>query len=65
MKQDTFNILKQLTRIRESKTCEAAKLVLVDGMRQNAAAKQLGITPQTVGKAVRTLKNAKRLANLI
>lgn len=46
-----FDSLARLTRMRDSKARAAARLVLVQGLTQKAAAQQLGLAQQTVSAA--------------
>jgi DNA-binding transcriptional LysR family regulator len=41
---------------RESKTAQAARLALLDGLSHNAAARQIGIDPSAVTRAVAKLQ---------
>lgn len=63
MKPEQFKALTELTAIRShSKAHEAARLVLVDKLTQTEAAQAVGISQQSVSKAVRRINEAKRLA---
>lgn len=60
MKPENFQALARLARITPgSASYTAAKLHLLDGVAQNTAAETLGITPQTVSKAVAKIHRAE------
>ena len=63
MKPEQFKALIEITAIRShSKAHEAARMVLVDKRTQTEAAQAVGISQQSVSKAVRRINEAKRLA---
>lgn len=62
MKPDQFKALASLTSLRDSRAHRGAWLVLIDGATQTEAAQAVGISQQAISKAVRRLKEAKRLA---
>lgn len=51
MSPNVFDALASLTRMRQSKARAAARLAMVDGFTQCAAAAQIGISQQTVSAA--------------
>ena len=58
MTPDQFDALSSLIRMRGGPSQEAARLVLVEGMRPCDAARKVGLSPQGVNDAVRRVKNA-------
>ena len=62
MRPDQFNALASLTSLRDSATRRGAWLVLVEGAKQTEAAQAVGVSQQAISRAVRRLKEAKRLA---
>lgn len=63
MKPDQFKALASLTSLRDSRTHRGAWLVLVQGAKQIEAAQAVGISQQAISKAIRRLREAKRLAD--
>jgi hypothetical protein len=58
-----FKILLELTSIRpDSQAGKGAALVLVNGLTQTAAAQVLGCQQTTISRAVRTIKDRRRIA---
>lgn len=58
-----FKTLLQLTRINpDSQASKGAALVLVNGLTQTAAAQVLGCQQTTISRAVRTIKDKRRIA---
>lgn len=58
-----FKHLAELARQKTaSKSTQAARLVLVEGLKRKQAAQQVGITEPALGEAIRRIQNAKRLA---
>ena len=58
-----FKHLAELARQKPASKCtQAARLVLVEGLRRKQAAEQVGITESALGEAIRRIENAKRLA---
>lgn len=58
-----FKTLLQLTRIKpDSQASKGAALVLVQGLTQTAAAQMLGCQQTTVSRAVRTIRDRRRIA---
>ncbi len=62
MKPDQFKALANLTSLRDSRTHRGAWLVLIDGATQTEAAQAVGVSQQAISKAVRRIREAKRLA---
>ena len=63
MPTDQFDALAQVARLRpDSQRRELARLVLVDGLTQAAAAAQLGATRQAASNAVRAARDGLALA---
>jgi hypothetical protein len=61
-----FKTLLQLTRINpDSQASKGAALVLVNGLTQTAAAQMLGCQQTTISRAVRTIKDRRRLARQV
>jgi predicted DNA-binding protein (UPF0251 family) len=58
---DQFSALASLIRMRGGQSQEAARLVLVEGMRPCDAARKVGLSPQGVNDAVRRVKNAAKV----
>ena len=66
MTKHEFSTLLQLTRINpQSIAASGASLVLVKGITQTQAAKELGCTQSIISRAVRTLKDRRRIARQI
>jgi len=58
-----YKTLLQLTRIRpDSQAAKGAALVLVQGLTQTAAAQMLGCQQTTISRAVRTIRDRRRIA---
>ena len=58
-----YKTLLQLTRIKpDSQASKGAALVLVQGLTQTAAAEMLGCQQTTISRAVRTIKDRRRIA---
>jgi predicted DNA-binding protein (UPF0251 family) len=47
-----FDALARLMRLRQSATADGLRLVLVEGMTQNAAASESGASQQAIARAV-------------
>jgi DNA-binding transcriptional regulator LsrR (DeoR family) len=62
MRPGQFKALASLTSLRDSRTHRGAWLVLIDGATQTEAAQAVGVSQQAISKAVRRLKEVKRLA---
>ena len=61
---DQFDALAQLLRLRASPSQRAARLVLVGGMTQAAAARELDVLSQSVYNAVARVRTGLELARL-
>ena len=59
-----FNALAQLLRLRQGPQREAARLVLVDGVRQADAARLEGCSASALGNTLRTCRAGLELARL-
>lgn len=59
-----FEALVKLLRMTGPQSIEAARLVLVDGMRQVDAAKATGLTAQGVSQVVKACKAGLALAKI-
>jgi hypothetical protein len=58
-----FKTLIELTRLNpESIAAKGAALVMVNGLTQTAAAEMLGCQQTTISRAVRTIKDRRRIA---
>ena len=58
-----YKTLLQLTSIKpDSQAGKGAALVLVNGLTQTAAAQVLGCQQTTISRAVRTIKDRRRIA---
>lgn len=57
-----FAALAKLLRLRSGPAQDAARLVLVDGMRQADAAAALGVVPQNLSSALTRLRKGLELA---
>ena len=64
MTVDKFAALAQLLRLRQGPQREAARLVLVDGMRQADAARVTGCSASALGNTLRTCRAGLELARL-
>ena len=65
MTNDQFDALAQLVRLRTGAQQDAARLVLVGGMRQVDAARQLGISTAALGATMRACRRGVALAGVI
>lgn len=65
MTNDQFDALAQLMRLRTGTQQDAARLVLVGGMRQVDAARQLGISTAALGATMRACRRGVALAEII
>jgi DNA-binding MarR family transcriptional regulator len=66
MTNNEFQTLRQLTRLlSDSVATKGAYLVLVDGLTQVQASERLGCTQSIISRAVRTLKDRRRIARQI
>ena len=64
MTVDQFAALAQLLRLRQGPQREAARLVLVDGVRQADAARMAGCSASALGNTLRTCRAGLELARL-
>ena len=64
MNSDQFQAIAQLLRLRQGPQREAARLVLVDGLTQADAARQLGATEQAASNALRAARATLELARV-
>lgn len=64
MNSDQFQALAQLLRLRQGPQREAARLVLVDGVRQADAARMAGCSASALGNTLRTCRAGLELARL-
>ena len=64
MTPDQFQALTQLLRLRQGPQREAARLVLVDGLRQADAARMAGCGPSALGNTLRTCRAGLELARV-
>ena len=62
---EQFNALAELLRLQNGVRREAARLVLVDGLRPADAARQAGTTPQTVNSALVSCRRGIALAQIV
>ena len=62
MTADQFAALAELLRLRDGPAQEAARLVLVDGLKPADAARATKVTPQAAGQAVKRARAALKLA---
>lgn len=65
MTPDQFDALAQLMRLRKSPSCEALRLVLVDGVSQSEAAHQVGIPRTNVTRQVTSARRMLELARVL
>lgn len=64
MRPESFDALAQLLRLRPGPAKEAARLVLVDGFRPAAAARQTGCTPQSASNTLARCRKGLALARV-
>lgn len=62
MTNDQFLALAKLMRMASGPAQEAARLVLVDGLKPADAARATKVTPQAAGQAVKRARAALKLA---
>lgn len=62
MTVDQFAALAQILRLRQGPQREAARLVLVDGLRQADAARAVGVGPSALGNTLRACRSGLELA---
>lgn len=58
----SFDALAQLLRLRQGSQREAARMVLVDGVRQADAARMAGCSASALGNTLRTCRSGLELA---
>jgi hypothetical protein len=63
MTPERFAALSRLIRMRGGAAQDAARLVLVRGMRPVDAARETGVTPQSVCNAVARVRRADTILN--
>jgi len=64
MTAQQFEALAKLLQLRQGPQREAARLVLVDGMRQADAARMAGCSPSALGNTLRTCRAGLELARI-
>ena len=64
MTNSQFAALAQLLRLRTGPAQDAARMVLVEGVSQAAAARATGLTPQAVHNAVKRVQAGQALARV-
>lgn len=62
--ESQFEALAELLRLQNGVRREAARLVLVEGLKPADAARQAGTTPQTVNSALVSCRRGLALAHL-
>ena len=62
MRPESFDALAQLLRLRQGPAKEAARLVLVDGLRPAQAATRAGCSPQSVSNTLARCRKGLALA---
>lgn len=62
MKNEQFDALAQLLRLRPGPAQEGARLVLVEGLPQSVAADRVGASPQSINNCVKSCKRGISLA---
>jgi predicted DNA-binding protein (UPF0251 family) len=65
MTPDQFGALAQLMRLRKSPSCEALRLVLVEGLSQSEAAASNGIPRTNVTRQVTSAHRTLELARVL
>ena len=65
MNNRKFSALAALAGARDSKATAAARLVLVDGKRKAQAARELGIDPAAVRRAVLRIEKTEKIIKSI
>lgn len=65
MTPEQFNALAQLMRLRKSPSCEALRLVLVEGLSQSEAAASNGIPRTNVTRQVTSARRTLELARVL
>lgn len=64
MTPDQFAALSKLLRLRDGPAREAARLVLVEGIKQADAARQAGVSPSALGNTLRACRRGLELARV-
>ena len=64
MRLESFNALAQLLRLRQGPAKEAARLVLVDGLRPAQAAARTGCSPQSASNTLTRCRRGLALARV-
>ena len=64
MTAQQFEALAKLLQLRQGPQREAARLVLVDGLRQADAARMAGCSPSALGNTLRTCRAGLELARI-
>lgn len=65
MTNEQFAALAELARLPSGPTREAARMVLVDGLRASDAAATAGCLPQSLSRTLRLCRRAHDLAKLL
>ena len=65
MKPEQFDALARLMRLRQSASREALRLVLVDGLKQTAAAERAGADRAALTRQVGSARRAMLLARIL
>ncbi|MFU5553715.1 TrfB-related DNA-binding protein [Pseudomonas aeruginosa] len=65
MTEEQFSALAELMRLRGGPGEDAARLVLVNGLKPTDAARKTGITPQAVNKTLSSCRRGIELARQV
>jgi DNA-directed RNA polymerase specialized sigma24 family protein len=65
MTNPQFDALSKLLQLRQGAQREAARLVLVDGLRQADAARAAGCSPSALGNTLRVCRAGFELAKIV
>ncbi|MGJ7606859.1 hypothetical protein ACSFA7_21130 [Variovorax sp. LT1R20] len=60
MTRSEFNTLSRRARLRETRSRDAAYMVLVGGVRPGVAAREVGTSPQALTNTLRKLRDAMK-----
>jgi hypothetical protein len=60
MTRSEFNALSRRARLRETRSRDAAYMVLVGGVRPGVAAREVGTSPQALTNTLRKLRDAMK-----
>ena len=60
MTRSEFNTLSSRARLRETRSRDAAYMVLVGGVRPGVAAREVGTSPQALTNTLRKLRDAMK-----